>query len=753
MKSYDFSTINDKDFEALACDLIGRELIRRIERFKPGKDKGVDGRFFSINEQGEIILQAKHYLRTDINGLMKNLKLEAAKIARLQPKRYIIATALPLSRVNKQAIARLFTGYIHSESDIFGQEDLNDLLAKHKEVELRFCGLWMTSTAVLTRLLNSGIFERSDFQLEDIKRDSRLYVQTADLEQASTLLEHKHSVIITGAPGIGKTTLAKMLCLKYVSMGYEFISIQGNIHDADKVFGNPKQKMIFYFDDFLGRNLLEAVHAKDSDIINFIKRVSSEKLKRFILTSRTNIINQGKYLIDQFAINKIDKNEYEIRIENISVIEKAKILYSHLWNSGLSSDFLDEIHTSRRYIKIIRHKNFNPRIISYITDSERMKSIGSRNYWTYIENTLDNPSEIWGHCWKVQIDQKCRDLVSLVAFSGRSISEASLESAFYRLKERYTPKSPAENALDFGTAAKICTGSLLNRSIGSGSAMYDLFNPSIGDYIIGSSFSVRSYSMYMQCLLTRSSINYLKTLLKSGKITKHDAESLLAGALSCHSEEQSDDYKAIASDLLVSIARSNASLRIADTTLTSIDPSNLSDDGLDEFLTAVCSRVKSGNTPIDISSLTTALINCLNGASPSRDNFRSISLYISTIPPTNRSDLVSVVSELFTESWENEFKDYIIENNIADKYYSDDDYNTVADKISTELNAIIDEYAGDWLQHSFIERIADSCSPSDIISHNIDVSSNDGDPGSGRWPSSSVTGDATDAQIEDIFEK
>ncbi len=44
--AYDFKTLNDKEFEHLVADLLSHQLGMRIERFRPGKDKGVDGRFF-----------------------------------------------------------------------------------------------------------------------------------------------------------------------------------------------------------------------------------------------------------------------------------------------------------------------------------------------------------------------------------------------------------------------------------------------------------------------------------------------------------------------------------------------------------------------------------------------------------------------------------------------------------------------------------------------------------------------------------
>lgn len=73
MTDYDFKSLNDKEFEALCTDLLGVKEGVRFERFKPGKDSGVDGRFFS-SEGEEVILQCKHWANTPLNQLINYLK-------------------------------------------------------------------------------------------------------------------------------------------------------------------------------------------------------------------------------------------------------------------------------------------------------------------------------------------------------------------------------------------------------------------------------------------------------------------------------------------------------------------------------------------------------------------------------------------------------------------------------------------------------------------------------------------------------
>ena len=72
-----------------------------------------------------------------------------------------------------------------------------------------------------------------------------------------------------------------------------------------KVFFQEGKKQIFYFDDFLGSNFLQAlIPHEDSHITRFIQRIKNDKKKKFILTSRTNIFNRALILSDNFSTKK-----------------------------------------------------------------------------------------------------------------------------------------------------------------------------------------------------------------------------------------------------------------------------------------------------------------------------------------------------------------------------------------------------------------------------------------------------------------
>ena len=174
---YDFSKLNDREFEALGASIIENILTKRVEIFKSGRDGGVDGRFW-IGKKKEGIIQCKHYIATPYTTLISKLKSEElAKVKNLKPAKYIFITSKKLSRQNKQEIKAIFHPFILSEADIYGYEDLNAFLSKKENQDIveRNYKLWITSTTVLDLIYNNAIKGRSESTIREIEENAYKY--------------------------------------------------------------------------------------------------------------------------------------------------------------------------------------------------------------------------------------------------------------------------------------------------------------------------------------------------------------------------------------------------------------------------------------------------------------------------------------------------------------------------------------------------------------------------------------------------
>lgn len=530
---YDFSKLNDREFEILAASVIGKELNKKVEIFKSGKDGGVDGRFW-IGESNEGIIQCKHYLETSYPQLISKLKTEELdKVKKLNPSKYIFVTSKKLSRINKQEIKEIFKPYIHTEEDIWGIEDLNIFLSKRENQDIveRNYKLWITSTSILDLLYNNAIKGRSQVTIREIEEKAYRYVLTENHNKGLRILEENNVIILTGEPGIGKTTLADNLAIHYIAKGYEFYDIEENISEAESLFReNEPKKILFYCDDFLGSNMYDAINnKKDSHIVKFISRIKKDKSKKFILTSRTNILNKAYRSSHIFQNLKIRDNEFLLTIENLTNIDKAKILYNHIYHSNLPKQFIDIIYKDKRYKEIIKHRNFNPRIIEFITDSSVIGDLKPENYWPYIIKSLNEPEVIWADYFQNQTDDCVRALTYLTVFNNGKIAEDNLRNSYTTFLKIHTINMGDSSDKSFEAVRKLATKSLLNRNqIEENKYEYVLFNPSIADFVL----STYSKEIDLVCNILKSldneiSIDYLRILLRSNKINNSYSSRIL----------------------------------------------------------------------------------------------------------------------------------------------------------------------------------------------------------------------------------
>lgn len=158
---YDFKQLSPADFEDLTRDLLQQHWHVLLEAFKTGRDQGIDLRYSLVPEQA-IIIQCKHFAGSTIARLIRELRAkELPKVKLLNPTRYVLVTSLPLSPADKDKIRAALHPYIITTQDVLGSEDMNNLLNHYPVIETQHFKLWMSSTAVLRRVLQISEAARS----------------------------------------------------------------------------------------------------------------------------------------------------------------------------------------------------------------------------------------------------------------------------------------------------------------------------------------------------------------------------------------------------------------------------------------------------------------------------------------------------------------------------------------------------------------------------------------------------------------
>lgn len=470
LADYDFRTLSPNDFEMLIRDLLEAEYRWRLEAFGRGRDGGIDLRASTV--EGKVVVQCKHYLGSSFSDLRSSARRETPKMDKERPDRYLFATSQNLNRTQKDTLAGDLNPWLSDTADLLAQVDINALIARHPIVEQQHFKLWLASTTILERIVQSGIWERSEALLEDIRDRVKLYVPTSSFKAAHELLEEKHIVVLTGSPGVGKSMLAEMLALKYWHEGWQIVSVGTDVNDAWDAYKSGR-KQVFLYDDFLGQTDLSERRAKDSWVIRLMDRVARNPDKRLIMTTRSQILQQTRLISEPIAHADFRVVECVIKIADYGAIQRARMLYNHLYFSALPREVVREYVENSSYWAVVNHENFSPRILELVI---KRSHLSAGELAQILNHTLDHPLDLWRIVFNNGLsDLGQRITLTLASFPVDGASSSDLK-ALVQKEAKPTEYTSALRVLE-GTFVRV-------EENPNGVTMIAYANPSVRDFTL-----------------------------------------------------------------------------------------------------------------------------------------------------------------------------------------------------------------------------------------------------------------------------
>lgn len=467
---YDFGGLSDYDFELLVADLLRAHWDADVESFPRGRDSGVDLRVIGphphlqLPEGEELVVQCKHYPGGTMASIRSTLKAEATSNAPSSAYRYVIATSARLTRANKIEIRKIFHNKI-LVTDIFGRENINALLRLHQDVERSHVKLWLTSVTVLDAITHNAEYLRTRALLADLKRLRETFVETPALERAIDTLSAHGICLLTGAPGVGKTTTARLLIIQLIGQGWRPAVAVANVKELESQL-MPGTRQVLFFDDFLGQNSLEMKlnRGEESELLRLMRVVESDQTKLLILTTRSYVLEQARQSYANLGDGLVSDVEVTVALSQLSSEMRAQIVYNLIYFSPFRKTVSNDKSAPRRLAQLATHRNYNPRLVdatiaSAIREQRELhppRQLGLASLSKYrpadqdmsmdadqdmnmdivflLERSFEQPESLWKHVLEHQLNAVQRSVLLVRASFGAGSIELSW---LYKATENY----------------------------------------------------------------------------------------------------------------------------------------------------------------------------------------------------------------------------------------------------------------------------------------------------------------------------
>lgn len=507
---FEYSRLNDFEFEKLSIDIMERKLKTDLRCFPKGKDSGIDLVDDVIKKN--VLVQVKHYEKSNYTNFKRSMKTEVEKVNELKPKQYYIFTSQSLTPNNIKEVYTMFQDYMKSEKNIITREDIDRFLKSEENLDILRSQfkLWVVTDHVLKDYLNQEVFIDSQILISDIEEDLKYFVQTDIFNLCIDILETERKVLLYGDPGVGKTINSKMLLVHFIRDGYKVrYSTNGDIDTIKRaVTLNKDLKEVIFLDDFLGQHYFNLKEGQDQQLLSLIKYVELHKNKVIILNSRVTILNEANnayealnryFSTQQMQMRRIDMNE-------IKDIEKARIFYALLVKNKVTDNYYNSVRKDKNYMQVVQHKNYNPRIIEYVTLPIKLEAVIETDYFKFILENLNNPKDIWRNEFELRIKNLDRVFMYvLYSLTDTLVSIEVLKTSFnYYVSTSLTVDNTINN---FEIVLQRLNYSMIRIVDDYSGKKVGVSNPSINDYLKEATFdndiileNLKQKSVYLEQL-------------------------------------------------------------------------------------------------------------------------------------------------------------------------------------------------------------------------------------------------------------
>jgi hypothetical protein len=324
-----------KAFQDLCVAIVEERTGRAVQTFLPTRDAGRDGAFVGRWERsastGNSTIQCKFTSKPNHPLSLSMLRGELPKVGRLAKLRladdYIILTNHTISGSSELKIRQAFEAAGAKRCRVFQRDWIAEKVGNSAALRMMVPRLY--GLIDLSSVLDQRAYRQAQLILSEMGDNLQKLVVT-DAHRRSVRAISEHSVVLLlGSPAAGKSTIGASLALGANDI-WNVSTIKATSPQYLEQHLDPAGRQFFWVDDAWGSTQFQRDRVEAWNQIFPLMQGAIKKGTRFLLTSRDYIWNSAKSELKLQAFPVLRKSQVIINVHELSVGEKARILYNHI---------------------------------------------------------------------------------------------------------------------------------------------------------------------------------------------------------------------------------------------------------------------------------------------------------------------------------------------------------------------------------------------------------------------------------------
>lgn len=336
-----------KAFQDLCIALVEERLNRPIQTFLPVKDAGRDGAFLGTWDNpgsAESTIQCKFTSKDSNNLTMSMLSDELPKAKRLAhiglADDYIILTNHTITGESELQIRQAFQAKGVKRCRVFHRDWIINRIQESPRLRMMVPRLY--GLVDLTGMLDARAYKQAQLILSEMGDNlQKLVVTEAHRNSVRAISEH-NLVLLLGAPAAGKSTIGASLALGASDM-WDCATIKVTSPERLEKHLDPEGKQFFWIDDAWGSTQYQRERTEPWNQVFSLMQGAMKRGTRFLITSRDYIWQAARKELKLQALPVLTKSQVIINVHELTVEEKARILYNHIKLGDQNEQFRSDV--------------------------------------------------------------------------------------------------------------------------------------------------------------------------------------------------------------------------------------------------------------------------------------------------------------------------------------------------------------------------------------------------------------------------